>query len=70
MLRKAEVNIASAQWHMGELESIIRTVKESGREIINTLPYSYIIAQITIHIIYFVIMRLSALPAVKGIPQK
>ena len=49
---KIGVNIEAAREHVGEVEITIRTVKEHGRGIANTLPYYYLHSKITIHLIY------------------
>ena len=70
ILGNAEVNIVAAREHMGEVERTVRTVKESGRGIFNTISYSYLPSQIIIHLLYFILMWLNALPTGKGIFQK
>ena len=42
LLVKVEVNSEEARENAGEIERTIRTVKECGRVIFNTLPYYYL----------------------------
>ena len=46
---------------MVEVERTIRTVKESGREIVNTLTYYYLPSYININLIYVIVMWLISL---------
>ena len=46
---------------MREGDKTIRTVKERGRRIVNTLKYYYLPPQIKIHLVYFIVMGLNAL---------
>ena len=55
---------------MVEVERTIRTVKESGREIVNTLTYYYLPSYITINLIYVIVMWLNSLKEGKMIHQK
>ena len=52
-LGKVEVKNVVSGGHVGEVDSAIRTVKESGRGIINMLPYSCLLYQTITHLIYF-----------------
>ena len=61
-LVKIKVDIKYSRKHIGKVERKIITVKEHRIVIIDTLPYSCLQAQITIHLIQFVIMWLNALP--------
>ena len=56
ILGNVEVNIIAAIEKLGEVERIIRTVKECGVIIANTLPYSYLPSQVIIHLVYFIVM--------------
>ena len=49
---------------------MIRTVRERGRGILNEIPYYYLPSQITIHLIYLIVMWLNELPYGKGVSQK
>ena len=49
ILGNIKFNIAAAREHMVEVNTIIRTVTDHGRGIVNTLPYSYLPSHINIH---------------------
>ena len=69
-LGNVEVNIAVSQEHVEEVERKIRTGMECGRGIINRLPYYFLPYQITISLIYFLIMWFNALSDGNGISLK
>ena len=52
---------------MIEIERMIGTIKECGRETVNTMPYSYLQSHIIIHMAYFIVMWLNELPNGKEI---
>ena len=55
---------------MRESDKNTRTVEEHGIEIINMLPHLCIPYQITVYLIYFLIMWLNALTSGNGISLK
>jgi len=64
-----EVNTSAAREHVGEIERMIRVIKERARGISATLPYSYLPRQMVIHLIYFVVLCLNSVPSALGISQ-
>ena len=70
ILGNVEVSIASSREHVGDVERRIRIAKERGREIYNTLTYSYLPSNIIIHLVYFIVMWSNTLTYEKWIYQK
>ena len=62
-----EINTTAAREHVGEIERSIRTIKERGRSILSTLPYTTLPKQLVIHLVYYVVMFLNAMPSKIGI---
>ena len=58
-----EINTTAAREHVGEIERSIRTIKERGRSISSTLPYTTLPKQLVIHLVYYVVMFLNAMPS-------
>ena len=58
-----EINTTAAREHVGEVKQSIRTIKEPGRSISTVLPYTTLTTQVVIHLIYYVVMFLNAMPA-------
>ena len=64
-----EINTTAAREHVGEIERSIRTIKERARSISTVLPYTTLPKQLVIHLIYYVVMFLNAMPAKTGISE-
>ena len=56
-------NTTAAKEHVTEEEREIRVVKERGRGIINTLPFTHVPKQVKIELVYFIVLWLNAFPA-------
>ena len=65
-----EVNTTVARAHVGEIERVIRVVKERERCTVMTLPFKSIHKQTVIQIIYFLVMWINSIPNKNGISQK
>ena len=69
LLRNLEVNTKEVRERVVDFERGIITVKERVRGIIATLPYACLTAQITIHLLYFVMIWLNIVPVRNGISE-
>ena len=67
---KVEINTTAARKHVGEIKQYIRTIKERSCAIMSDLPYTILLRQVTIHLIYFAILWLNSLPASTGVSDK
>ena len=65
----AEINTTAAREHVGEIERQIRLVKERSRATVSVLPFKSLHKQITIHLVYFSVFWLNAIPNKKGISE-
>ena len=70
------MNISAAREHVGKIERYQRTLKERCRCVFSdTRPvgcnaYRYLHKKIVIHLVYFCIMMVNAVPAAKGISDR
>ncbi|KAL7470808.1 hypothetical protein ACHAXS_011072 [Conticribra weissflogii] len=64
------INTTGANEHVGEVERCIRTLKERGRGILNTLPFTTIPKRIIIEMMYHCAMWLNAFPTKNGVSTK
>ena len=62
-----EINTTAAREHVGEIKRSVCTIKERGQSISTVLPYTTLPKQLVIHLIYYVVMFLNAMPAKTGI---
>ena len=58
-----EINTTAACEHVGKIEQSICTIKEHGQSISTVLPYTTLPKQLVIHLIYYVVMFLNAMPS-------
>jgi len=65
----AEINTTAAREHVGEIERQIRLVKERTRATTSVLPFKSLHRQLTIHLVYFSVFWLNAIPNKKGISE-
>ncbi|KAL7460368.1 hypothetical protein ACHAXS_002287 [Conticribra weissflogii] len=70
LLPEVVVNTTSAGEHVGDIEQHIRTVKERGRGLTNTLPYTRMPPRMVLELIYFCVMWLNAVPNKNGISEE
>ncbi|KAL7461201.1 hypothetical protein ACHAXS_001624, partial [Conticribra weissflogii] len=70
LLPEVVVNTTSAGEHVGDIERHIRTIKERGRGIVNTLPYKRMPARMLIELVYFCVMWLNAVPNKNGVSSE
>ncbi len=70
LLPEVVVNTTSAGEHVGDIERHIRTVKERGRGLMNTLPYTRMPPRMVLELIYFCVMWLNAVPNKNGISEE
>ena len=64
------VNTTAAKEHVAEAKRIIRVVKERYREVICTLPFTYVPKRVKIEIVYFTTLWLNAFPVRNGVSTK
>ena len=64
-----EVNTTAARKHVAEIERSHRTTKERMRSIRSTLPYKYLLKQVTIGLTYFVTFWINAFVDTQGISK-
>ena len=57
-----EVNTTAAREHVAEIERGLCTIQERGRGIVSTLPFTHLPMQVVIHLVYFVVLWLNAMP--------
>ena len=62
-----EINTTAAREHVGEIKRSVHTIKERVRSISTVLPYTTLPKQLIMHLIYYVVMFLNAMPAKTGI---
>ena len=53
-----EIDTAAAREHVGEIERMIRGIKEIFQEIVSTLPFNTLPKQFVIHLTYYIYMFL------------
>ncbi|KAL7464039.1 hypothetical protein ACHAXS_004383 [Conticribra weissflogii] len=70
LIPEVVVNNTSAGEHMGDVEQHIRTLKERGRGMINTIAFKKMPVCIMIKLIYFCTMWLNAVPNRSGVSQE
>ena len=64
------INTTAAREHVGDIERMIRTVKELCCSVVSKLPYKDCMPdQFIIHLIYFVMMWINAFPADNGVSE-
>ena len=65
-------NTAATQEHVAEIERGHRTIKERARCVVSELPFAWkcLHQQIIIHLVYYVVKWINAVPAPKGISEK
>jgi hypothetical protein len=61
------INTTAAKEHVPEIERRIRTIKERGRAILNTLPFKKLPLIVLIELIHHVVMWLNAFPSKSGV---
>jgi hypothetical protein len=62
-------NTTAANEHIPEVERKIRSIKEQGRGILNTLPFKKMHRLMLIELIYHVVLWLNAFPAKSGVSE-
>jgi hypothetical protein len=62
-----EINTTAAREHVGEIERSIQTIKKQGQSFSSVLPYTTLPKQLAIHLVYYVVMFLNAMPSKTGI---
>ena len=62
--------MTAAREHVAEIERGICTIKERGRCVLSELPFEYFHHWVIVHLIYFVVKWLNAVPAELGISDK
>jgi hypothetical protein len=70
LLPSIVANTTAAREHVAEIERRIRTIKERGRGIKNTLPFKKVPKLVLIELINFVVMWLNAFPSKSGISAR
>ena len=71
-----DINISAAREHVGKIERYHKTLKERCRCVLSDMKpigskvYQYLHKQIVIRLVYFCIMMLNSVPAVKGISDR
>jgi hypothetical protein len=64
------VNTTAAREHVGDIERVIRVMKERGRCIVSELPYNDSIPdQIMIHLLQFIAFWINAMPSESGVSE-
>jgi len=63
------INTTAAKEHVPEIERRIRVIKERGRALLNTLPFTKMPQIILIELIYHVVLWLNAFPSKSGISE-
>ncbi len=63
------INTTAAKEHVPEIERRIRVIKERGRALLNTLPFTQMPQVILIELIYHVVLWLNAFPSKSGISE-
>jgi hypothetical protein len=64
------VNTTVAREHVGNIKRSIRSIKDQGRCIVSELPYNDNMPdQIVIHLLYFVVFWMNAMPSDNGAPE-
>jgi hypothetical protein len=66
-LQSLTCNTTAAKKHVSNAGGTVCTIKEQSRGIVCTLPFEYILKQLKIEFIYFVVLWLNAFPARTGI---
>ena len=66
LLGKTVINTKAAREDVAEIERIIRTVKERGREVVITIPFDVLPKLIIINVIKFRVFWLNAFPVKNG----
>ena len=61
-----QVNTMATHEHVGEIEHGIWTIKERSRSVMSDFPFKFLHKQVVIHLVYFCVMWLNAMPAEKG----
>ena len=70
ILDEIVVNTTAAREHVGDIERSIRSIKDRGRCIVSELPYNDCMPdQVVIHLIYFVVFWMNAMPSDSGISE-
>ena len=65
-----QVNTRAAQEHVGEIEHGICTINDRSRSVMSGLPFKFLHKQVVVHLVYFCVMWLNAMPAEQGISRK
>ena len=60
-------NTTAAREHVAEIERAHRTIKERARRVVAELPFDCLPHMLVIHLVYFVVKWLNAVPADLGI---
>ena len=64
------VNTTAAREHVGDIERVIRVMKERGRCIVSELPYNDSIPdQIMIRLLQFIAFWINAMPSESGVSE-
>jgi hypothetical protein len=70
MMDNMVVNMTAAREHIGDIERLIRSIKDQGRCTVSELPYNNSIPdQIVIHLLYFVVFWMNLMPPDSGISE-
>ncbi len=65
-----EINTTVAREHVGKIKRFIRTIKECSHALVSDLPYTTLLRQVIIHLVYFAVLWLNSLPAAAGVSDK
>jgi hypothetical protein len=65
-----KLNTTAARKHIGEIKCYIQTIKECSCALVLDLPYTKLLRQVDIHLIYFAVLWLNSLPAAAGVSDK
>ena len=68
-MKTVTINTAAPREHLPEIERAIREIKNRCRAILSTLPYDYYHRQIIIHLVYFVVRMINAVPSKVGVSR-
>ena len=63
------INTAAPREHVPETERAIRDIKNRCCTVLSTLPYDYYHRQIIIHLVYFVVQMINAVPFKVGVSR-
>ncbi len=70
MLPNVTLNTTAANEHVGEIERMIRVIKERGRGTINMLPYETMPKLMVIELMHFCVMWMNSFPVKSGVSKK